>query len=92
MRFWGLVSAAMHVALLLLGLVFGLPKHLEEPEEAIAVEIVQAPQVAQGDQPAPVPGPVIAQQPPRPEPPSPTPVQQAAPSPPPPPPPPPPAP
>ncbi|TCZ63682.1 hypothetical protein [Roseicella aquatilis] len=89
MRFWGLVSAAMHVALLVLGLLFGLPPRLEEPkEDAIAVEIVAEPQVAKGEQPAPVPGPVAVNQPPRPEPHAPSPAQESIPSPPPPPPPP----
>ncbi|MDO9707793.1 hypothetical protein [Paracraurococcus lichenis] len=91
MRFWGLVSAGLHVALLVLGLLFGLPKRLEEPEEAIAVEIVAAPQVAQGERPAPVVGPPSVKEPPRPEPPAPERVTESIPSPPPPPPPPPPA-
>ncbi|WP_431270195.1 hypothetical protein [Dankookia sp. P2] len=92
MRFWGLVSVAAHVALLLLGLIFGLPKRLEEPEEAIAVEIVAAPQVAQGERPAPVAGPPNVTQPAKPEPPGEKQVAENIPSPPPPPPPPPPAP
>ncbi|MFZ4407079.1 MAG: hypothetical protein ACOYOH_07050 [Paracraurococcus sp.] len=92
MRFWGLVSVAAHVALLLLGLIFGLPKRLEEPEEAISVEIVAAPQIAQGEKPSPVAGPPAVAPPPKPEPPAPTPVKESVPSPPPPPPPPPPAP
>ena len=85
MRFWGLVSAALHVALLVLGLVFGLPRPLQEPqEEAIAVEVVTAPQLAQGEQPAPVAGPPSVTQPARPEPPGETTVADAVPSPPPP--------
>src|SRR3954469_12747726 len=66
MRFWGGVSAAVHVAALLLGLIFGLPRPLKEPEEqAVAVEIVTATpdaQTAQGDRPAPVAAPADAPQ------------------------------
>jgi hypothetical protein len=95
MRFWGGVSAAVHVAALVLGLIFGLPRPLREPEEqAVAVEIVNPgpAETAQGEQPAPVAAPASAPQPPRPEPPAPTPQQESIPTPPPPPPPPPPAP
>src|SRR3954471_8520390 len=61
MRFWGGVSAAVHVGALLLGLLFGLPRPLKEPEEqAVAVEIVTATsdaQIAQGERLAPVAAP-----------------------------------
>src|SRR3954469_17104539 len=92
MRRWVAVSATLHVVLLLLGLVFGLPRPLKEPEEqAIAVEVVAEPQVAQGERPAPVPGPPNVTQPAKPEPLGEK-VAANIPSPPPPPPPPPPAP
>jgi hypothetical protein len=93
--FWAAVSAALHVALLALLLLVGLPRHIEEPEEqAMTVELVAElpPQLAQGETPAPRPSPSPEPRPPTPEPPTPEPPRPAPPSPPPPPPPPPPAP
>jgi hypothetical protein len=90
MRFWGWLSAALHALLLLLLILFGLPRPLPEPvEEAISVELInEAPvQEAQGERPAPTPGPPAPTPPAKPAPPP-----ASKPSPPPPPPPPPPAP
>jgi len=95
--FWGAVSAGLHAALLLLLVLYGLPRPIEEPlEQAVAVELVTnlPAQQAEGETPAPTPAPAPepVPQPPTPEPPTPEPPRDAPPSPPPPPPPPPPAP
>lgn len=97
MRFWGIVSAALHVFVLALLLLELSNRRFEEPaEQAFSVEVVSQlpPQQAQGERPAPVAAPPD----PVPPPPTPTPPQPEAPrvtapeAPPPPPPPPPPAP
>jgi len=96
MRRWVAISAALHVALLVIGALFALSRPIPEPEETgIAVELVSPgpPLLAQGDlpQPLPAPSPEPSPRPPTPEPPAPQPTT-APPAPPPPPPPPPPAP
>jgi hypothetical protein len=95
---WGIVSAALHAAVLLTGALFVLARPIPEPvEQGIAVELVAPgpPQMAQADVPRPLPAPPApepAPTPPTPEPPAPTPPRNTPPEPPPPPPPPPPAP
>ncbi len=91
-RLWITVSAAAHLALLLLVLLDLAPRRIPEPEEAaIPVELI-APvpaQMAQGDRPAPLPAPDAVPAPPRPdiarEPQRPQPVSPTPPPPPPPP-------
>ncbi len=97
LRFWGMISAALHAAVLLAILLDLATRKFQEPEEqAISVEVVSdlPTQMAQGDSPAPRPAdaPEPVPPPPTPEPPNPTPPRNAAVAPPPPPPPPPPAP
>jgi len=94
---WLMVSAALHVVVLLIGALFTLARTIPEPQEqGIAVELV-APglaQIARAETPSPVPGPITTPTPtpPTPEPPAPEPPRNAPPEPTPPPPPPPPAP
>lgn len=95
LRFWGVVSAALHAGVLLAILLDLAARRFEEPrEQAIAVEVVAdlPPEMAQGDVPAPRPAPDPVPLPPADQPPTPEPTRVTTPSPPPPPPPPPPAP
>jgi hypothetical protein len=95
LRFWGLVSAALHAAVLALILLDLALRRFEEPrEQGISVELVAdlPPEMARGEVAAPRPAPDSVPTPPTAEPPTPEPPRVGPVSPPPPPPPPPPAP